>query len=466
MPLPNRSALTHESADDTAVAASTTDSATGPYLRTLIALAGMFSLFQFQSLGPRLLIPGIGIVLALLCVVTVAMRSRGRHDPRVGLYVLMIGVAAGVALLAGRSEFVTSGWPLTSVVPLVLAVSAAVAIGSSGRRAQLGFAALVTTYAVLVLGDLNLLDVRIDVGLLTRGGLDALFSGSSPYGITIVNPYNAAETAQYYGPGAVVDGRVQVGYPYLPAPLLLDIPAYLLGDARWMHLVALIGAGVVAWTLSSDRIGRAASVLLIANPLSSTVVVAYWVEPVMVLLIALSAAGMLRGHRWTGVALGLFFASKQYAVSYVPTLWSVARSSGWWTVWVASTLGVVVVGAFALWDVDAFMHSVVEFQFNQPLRDDALSLLPGLAQLFGPLPEWLLTVSPLIGLMVSLLVALRTRPGATAFLLGIGLSLLVTVLLSKQAFMNYYSLIGAALLLAVITWPSDDPIPEPTPEIG
>lgn len=435
-------------------------------MRTLIALAGVFCLFQLAPIGPRLLLPGIGIVIAGLCVATVAMRSRGLHDQRVGLYVLMIGVAAGVAISSGHSELVASKWPLTAVVPLVLAVSAAVAIGSSGRRAQVGFAVLLATYAVLVLGDLALTGVRIDVGLLLRGGLHAALSGDSPYGITIANPYTPAETAQFYGPGAVVDGRVQVGYPYLPAPLLLDIPAYLLGDARWMHLVALIGAGVIAWKLSSDRIGRAASVLLVANPQSSTVLIAYWVEPVMVLLISLTAWGTLRGHRWTGVALGLFFASKQYAVTYVPSLWSVARSSGWRTVWVASTVGVVIVGAFALWDVDAFMHTVVAFQFNQPLRDDALSLLPGLAQLFGPLPEWLLTVSPLIGLVVSLLVALRTRPGATAFLLGIGLSLLVTVLLSKQAFMNYYFFSGAALLLAVITWPRDDPIPERTHEVG
>lgn len=370
----------------------------------------------------------------------------------------MVGIASGIVVTSGRSELVTSGLPLTGVVPVVLAVSAVVATGSSGRRAHVAFTVLLMTFAIVTLADLALIDVRIDVELLVRGGLDATLAGDSPYGITIANPYNPEESALYYGPGAVVDGRVQVGYPYLPVPLLLDIPAHLMGDARWMHLVALVGASIVAWIISSDRVGRAASVFLVINPLSSTVLVLYWIEPVMVLLLSLTAWGMLRGHRWTGVALGLFFASKQYAVSYVPSLWSVARSSGWRTVWVASLVGAVIVGAFVLWDVDAFMHTVVAFQFNQPLRDDALSLLPGLTHMFGPFPDWLLTMSLLIGLLVSLLVALRTKPGVTAFLLGVGLSLLFTVLLSKQAFMNYYFLIGAALLFAVITWSRDDPI--------
>jgi hypothetical protein len=91
-----------------------------------------------------------------------------------------------------------------------------------------------------------------------------------------------------------------------------------------------------------------------------------------------------------------------------------------------------------------------------------MSLLPGLADLFGTIPAWLLTLSPVLGFLVSLLVAVRTKPGPTSLLLGIGLSLMFMVLFSKQAFMNYYSLMGAALLLAVIIWPRDNPIPEPT----
>lgn len=67
-------------------------------------------------------------------------------------------------------------------------------------------------------------------------------------------------------------------------------------------------------------------------------------------------------------------------------------------------------------------------------------------------------MSPLAGLAISIVVAVRTRPGPTAFALGVGLSLLVTVLLSKQAHLNYYYPVGIALMFAVITWQRDGPI--------
>lgn len=424
-------------------------------------LAGLFCLFQFLPFEPRLLAPGFGMGLAIVCLTIIARRWSGQHDARMGLWLLMIGVAAGVTLVSGQSEFIESGLPFSAVLPVVLALSAALAIGANGRRAGVAFAVLLATYSIIALGDLALFDVRIDVKPLLQGGLDATLDGQSPYDITIANPYNAEESEKFYGEGAVVDGRVQFGYPYLPVPLLLDIPAHVLGDARWMHLLSLLGAGAVAWRISTDRIGRAASVFLVINPLTTTVLIAYWIEPVLVLLLALTVWAMLRGSRWTGLVLGLFFASKQYAFAYVPSLWSVARSRGWRTVWIAAAVGVVTVGAFALWSPRAFVHSAIEFQFIQPFRDDSMSLLPGLTDAFGTIPEWLLTLSPILGLLVSLLVAVRTKPGPTAFLLGIGLSLMVMVLLSKQAFMNYYFLMGAAMLLAVVVWPRDDPIPEP-----
>ncbi|PUA80599.1 hypothetical protein [Nocardioides currus] len=436
-----------------------TGSGGGPVLRTLVAGAALFCLLQIAPIGPQLVAPTIGLALAVGCLLLVATRSRRRHDARVGLWVVVLGLVCGVAMAVAQSLFVTSGSPATIALSVVLVLAAAVAVGAGGRRADLAFAVVLAAYALLAVGDLALVETRIDVRPLLEGGLDATLSGSSPYGITVPNPFTAAESAQYLGPGTVVDGRIVFGYPYLPAPLLLDLPAHLLGDARWMHLASILGAGVLAWRTATDRIGRAASVLLVVNPLTTTVLIAYWIEPVMVMFLALAAWGMVRGNRATGVALGLFFASKQYAVSYVPTLWTVVRSSGWRTVWTAALVGGVVVGAFVVWDPRAFVHSVIDFHLVQPFRRDSVSLLPGLDTLVGPLPAWMLSAAPLLGFVVSALVAVRTRPGPTAMSLGVGLSLLVTVLFSKQGHTNYYFLIGAALLLAVVTWPHDDPVP-------
>lgn len=430
------------------------------WARTLTAICGVFSLLQYVAWEPVLLAPSVMLLLALLTLLAVTQQWQGTHTlPIAHLLVVVLGVA-GAGVLVAKSEFLRQSKP--ALVLAMVAFVAATLIASVARKrvATIAFGVLLLLFTVVAIGDLATIKVVIDVQALLEDGIDAALAGSSPYGITVPNLYDEVDTARFYGPGLVENGRVLFGYPYLPAPLLLDIPAHVLGDVRWMHLLAIVGAGAVAWNLTSDGLGRACAVLVVVNPLSTTVLMAYWVEPVVVLLLALSVWGVARGRGWTGVALGLFFASKQYAVSYVPALWSVARSRGWRTIWVAAAVGGLIVVAFLAWDPGAFVHSVIEVHLLQPFRPESISLLPGLTDLFGPLPDWLLAISPLVGLVVSLLVAVRAKPGATAFALGVGLSLLVTVLLSKQAHLNYYFPVGAALLLAVITWPRDNPIPE------
>lgn len=431
------------------------------WARTLTAICAVFSLLQYVVWEPVLLAPSVMLVLALVTLLAVIQRWQGMHTLPIGHWLVVVAGLAGAGALVAKSEFLRQSRPALVLSVLVFVGAALVASLAQKRLAGLAFAVLLLAYTLVALGDLATIDVLTDVQDFLEDGIDAVLAGSSPYGITVPNRFNEVDTERFYGPDVVENGRVMFGYPYLPAPLLLDIPAHLLGDVRWMHLLAIVGAGAVAWHLTSDAFGRACAVLVVVNPLSTTVLMAYGVEPVLVLLMALSVWGVARGHRWTGVALGLFFASKQYAISYVPALWSVARSSGWRTVWTAVVVGGVVVGAFVLWDPSAFVHSVIEFHLEQPFRPESMSLLPGLDDIVGPLPEWLLAVSPLVGLVVSILVALRSKPGATAFALGVGLSLLVTVLLSKQAHLNYFFPVGVALLLAVITWPRDNPIPDP-----
>ena len=66
-------------------------------------------------------------------------------------------------------------------------------------------------------------------------------------------------------------------------------------------------------------------------------------------------------------------------------------------------------------------------------------------------------ILPFVGLLVSAFVAHKTTPGPTSFAMCVGLGLLASVLFSKFGFINYFMFIGAALLWAGVTWPSDDP---------
>lgn len=416
-------------------------------------------MFQLVPWDPRLVAPVALLLIATGAVILVARRSAARHELPLGLVVLTSSGVGGALVVARDSESL----PLLLVGASALTLGAAFLIASlgSGRLRSWAFVVLIGVFALLTLHNIRTVDVVIDVQLLLEGGIDALLDGQSPYSITIPNMYNAAGTDRFYGQGVVENGRVIFGYPYLPAPLLLDIPAHLLGDVRWMHLVCVLVAGTLAWRLAKDNVGRAAAALIVVNPISSTILLKFMIEPVMELLLVLAVWAMLRCRPLAGLPLGLFFASKQYAVSYLPALWSVARSAGLRTLVAAGVVGSVVVFAFVLWDPGAFVNSAIEFHLRQPFRVDAMSIPSAWQADVGPVWSRLLTWSPLIGLAVSLVIALRTRPGPTAFALGVGLSLLVTVLLSKQASVNYYGLAGTALLLAVITWREDDPIPGP-----
>jgi len=93
-----------------------------------------------------------------------------------------------------------------------------------------------------------------------------------------------------------------------------------------------------------------------------------------------------------------------------------------------------------------------------PLRPDSLSLLVSSVTVFGWPPPWTYGLLPLVGGgLTALLLALRAPRNPAAFAAAVGLTLLVTILLSKQAFTNYYFLVSGALLIAAVAWPTERP---------
>ena len=427
--------------------------------RVVVAVTAMLCMFAAPAepgfVVPLVLAAALGTCLWLLLR---PARPGGRTDVRTreNLTGAMAVVAAAVS---GLQTATTLGLAPPYVVGVVAAFAVlAYRIAWSDAPRPRAFVALGALQASVLAWSIATVRVRIDVAEYLRGGAAALLQGRNPYAITVPDVYGPAESALYYGPGVVQDGRVVYGFPYFPAPLLLDLPGHLLGDVRIVHLVALLVTAGIAWRTSSDRTGRMLAVVLLAAPTSVFVMLAHWVEPVMSMLLALAVLAMLAGARWVALPLGLLLSSKQYLVVSLPALWLVARSAGWRAVAAACGLAAVLVAGFLLWDVEAFVRSVVLFQLRQPYRDDAVSLLPLITEVTGPLPSWLLGVPPLLaGLALSCLLALRLRPGATGFLLTLSLPLLLTVLVAKQAFTNYYWFIGAALALAATVWPVDDP---------
>ena len=314
-------------------------------------------------------------------------------------------------------------------------------------------------HTVLTVALLRSSPVLIDVEVYLHDGVIRLFNGQNPYTMTIPNIYKSPYTEMFYGPHLVVDGRVPVGFPYLPVALLVAIPGYLLGDVRYSQLIAMLVTFLVLRRLASDRVGRAAAVLALASPAAIPVLTHAWVEPSLVALLACLILAVER-HRNALVAvfLGLFLASKQYVVLAIPTIWLLQRSVSRRVILIGFGVSAAVIMPFFLVNPAAFLKTTLAAQ-HPPFRADSISLLVWSVNNFSWPPPWTFGLLPLLGgSLTAIVLAIRAPRTPSAFAGSFGLTLLVTILLSQTAFMNYYFLVSGAFLIGAVACPTP---PEP-----
>jgi hypothetical protein len=319
------------------------------------------------------------------------------------------------------------------------------------------------THVALTVVFLRATPAAIDVQVFLRDGANALLHGHNPYSMTFPNIYPPPLAELFYGPGVVVDGRVTYGFPYLPFGLLSSIPGYLLGDVRYSQLIAMLVTALVLRRLASDRTGRALAILAIAAPTALPTLTGAWTEPALVAILA-GLVLVLRRRRnpFIAVLLGLLLVSKQYVVIAIPVIWLIRRWLTRRAILVALGVAAALTLPFFLVNPAAFWKAIVEFQLIQPFRADSLSLLVSSVNTFGWPPPWTYGLLPLVGGgLTAIALALRAPRTPAAFAAGVGLTLLVTILLSKQAFMNYYFIVSGALLIATVAWPSQQAVTPP-----
>lgn len=441
---------------------------------TVIWLAALVSL-QARPIGPPLLMPALLLVGLLVSVAAVcgARRSRGTSyawaSPRTAAITL---VTLGL-LLAGfeQAHFAAQGryLPQTLIASLfmILGLGACGVIGSSRltRGAFVGFLVVSTAVQLALLAHAP---APGDVGIVGHDSIAALFHGHNPYGLTFPNPYEPARTHLFFNPEDLVGNRLDFGYAYLPVSLLGGVPGFVLGNVAYSYVAALLALTLLLRRLAVDPAGRALSLVPLAMPFTPQLLINQWVEPIAMLCLGLCVWGWSKGRVGTAAGgLGLLLASKQYFVVAVPLLWLFRRGLGVRAAAGALALAALLIGSFALLDLHAFWHSAVWLQFHLPLREDSVSIPAGWSRTFGsPPPSLLGPVAILAGLLVSALISLRGAATSTSFSLGIGLSLLATVVLSEHAFSNYYALIEVALVIGCITWPTDERAEEPADQRG
>jgi hypothetical protein len=311
--------------------------------------------------------------------------------------------------------------------------------------------------AALQVAMLNHVPPPGDVGVASHESVTALLHAHDPYAITLPNPYDAAQTRQFFDPVDLVGNRLDFGYAYLPVSLVSSIPGFLLGNVGYSLVLALIGLTVLLRRLAVDDTGRMLALVPLAMPFTPQILLNQWVEPIPMLMLGVCAwAWASRRRRAASVGLGLLLATKQYFFVVLPLLVVVRRGLGTRATAAAIAVAGVVCGVFVLWGPAAFWHSAVWLQFHLPLREDSVSLPVAWGRTFGDTPwSFLGPVALVAGLLVSALVSWRGGSTATAFCAGSGLSLLATVVLSPHAFANYYALIEVALVIGCITWARD-----------
>jgi hypothetical protein len=304
-------------------------------------------------------------------------------------------------------------------------------------------------------------DPDIDVVMVHRHSLDAFWSGHNPYAITFPAPPLHQEV---FGPGMVEGGRLQFGYPYPPLNLLLALPAHLLGDYRGALLAAMLATAVLMGSLQRQAVAALPSVLLLSSPRILYDLEMGWTEPVSLMCLALLVWSHARWRRGVGACLGLWLASKQYVILFVPLAallpalspLTVAGRRQW-----AIAIGVaaLVTGPFVLWSPFAFWRDLVTTQLGLPFRPDALNFSGWLwHRQHVQLPS---ACGFAAGVLAAALCAWRMPRTRAGFALSFAYVFLCFIAFNRQAFANYYYYIQGALLLGVAATPCASLADEP-----
>lgn len=398
----------------------------------------------------------VAVVAVLAAVVVPTGRAvealLRRTLPAALVAMVVVQLVALLGRLPARPFAAVPGWGPVFALACAGAATAAVAVAFT--RGAPRFAGVVALLGIhLALGVWTLRSAPepvppIDVFIFQRDAAAAVLQGVNPYSITFPNPYL---TGAYYGPGMVVDGRLQFGFVYPPLSAYLStLGQWLGGDVRYAQLGAMTLAGLFMATTRRGPLGPLAAALYLFTPRTLFVLEQSWTEPLVVLFLAATVWCAARTPRLTPYVLGLFLAVKQYAVLALPVALLLTRSlRGWWALVVrAGVVAAAVTLPLALTELPGFVRAVVTLQFAQPFRPEALSYL-GLLAGPGGRPPFGTGVAFAVAAAVGALALWRLPRTPAGYALGVAALFLAFFVLNKQAFANYYFFVIGALCTAV-----------------
>ena len=297
----------------------------------------------------------------------------------------------------------------------------------------------------------------IDVFLFETQAARGLLFGLNPYAITFTNVYGGVELYPSGAPDS---------YPYPPLSLVFALLGYLLGDVRWTLIACHIATAALLFGTARHR-GLATTeaialgALFFWLPHAPFVSEQAWTDPSIALGLGLLSFLLARRQPMAALwAAGFALALKQTMIVLLPLLWGLWRRLGRSQLVAVFAISAATYGAFLLWDAGALWNDVVIFHTLTPFRPLAMTLSAYLVHFFhfSPLPAWMSLVGLSVG-VISTVVSLRPGQGEVSpcdsrrvwrFFLGMGFAMLLTLVLSKHAFMNYYYMVQFCLIAALV----------------
>jgi hypothetical protein len=372
-------------------------------------------------------------------------------------------------LVAHQRETRAAYYAISAVAYLLAAL---LALGLLERKRAWRFAAPIAVGLYLCLGVWLIHRAAprptIDVYVFQQEAARTLLHGGNPYAMSFDDIYRDTKPADrpVYADDLVRNGKVLFGFPYPPLSLYLSTVGYAAtGDHRYAQLFALGGAALLIACARPGSWSSLTAILLLFAPRSFFVLCRGWTEPFAVLCLAAVAFCAIRYHKLLPVALGLLLASKQYLVLALPLVPLLVEAPNRWRnsiklVVQAIAVAALVTAPFALWDPQAFWHSLVTVQKLSPFREDALSYLVWYFHQTGTKPGIL---PAFVAAVVAIALALwRGERSPAGFAAALALVCLLFISLNKQAFANYYAFAIGALWCALATTrlPAQHPLNE------
>lgn len=403
------------------------------------------------------------VLAATLPVAVIALRPQSPIGSVAlsGVWVPLALVAQYVALLLYVVDGLRHAGPAAQLVgglaALGLGVSGWRLVRRPGGQRRTDWVPAVLFLGVAVTWIAITPDARIDVLVYQTLGGERFVEGTNPYLPGYPDIYTPEASARFFGPGLSIDGVLQFGFPYPGPSLLLSTAGTVVGDPRYAHAAASAIAGGLLTNVRGGGAGpRTASFLFLSSPALLYVITFGWTEPFLVVALVAWLVSRDRASRWSALLLGVFVGMKQYSVVLLPPLLGRPAMEGT-SQWMRRALVAVVAAVllslpFYLWDPGAFLRSVVFLQFSQPLRPDGISVLAVLARAGAPMSPAAAGVVSAVATVGTAALVVATDDGTMCRrVAGLTLVMLIFLLTSKQAFVNYYIVALAGMASYVAT---------------